>query len=1796
MSQHSDSKRFGRRSIATFQGAKLWITVAMGSLLSLSAVGHAAEPCAHCDQVHQSFDVRHHPDKAPAGVGAKLRGNKRASEVRNDVLKGKADLAAQHPDIDMKFDEYFGVPNQISNSKGVLEQPVGGKPEETVKSFVTKNHRVFGLSKSVESQVKTEASYENPENKAKWVTLKQEIGGIPVFRSELKAALKENGELTAITNELAPGLTEDVLQNPVTITAEDAVAGVAKGLKQSISTKDLVRTETSDDALKVDFKPYDKFFILRAEQVIFPLAAGQGTLGWQVLIGFDGDAYGSVVDASSGELLFQKSMKNHQTQDATYLIFDAESPAPGNPWPDYPVLDGFDMPKAPNVAQVQKRLISEYAFASPEGWLPDYENLTRGNNATAYRDQIAPDGVDQDVFNPFQLSYAYGNSNGPSLFNRNFRFAISPAPDGEDGPEGETSHSLYNDAVVTNMFFWANRYHDYMYRLGFTEAARNFQGKNFGRGGFGNDPIIAEALDFTGTNNANFMTLPDGAQGRMQMYAYEVPGEVSRDSGFDQHIMVHELTHGLTNRLIGNAFGLQNQQGGGMGEGWSDFFSTSILSEFPDGKNQDPDLTSARGGWANRGFVDSYFYGNRPFPYTTDRTKNPLTFKDTDPYQYSALDVPGVVPESPRCLSRFGAQVHNLGHIWSTILWEARREIMRSFEDSPAYASAEAAWFNGNRHMLQLATDGLKLTPSNPTFVEARDAIINAALNQTTPPAGWQPDPNSQNQTIAAHDEVQLWKGFAARGLGYKAVAAGRLDGVAVPMEPENHYSIQVSEFGIFRGSVADDVTLKDLDDDDSRSFNLPGPDPQNAQIPGTFTYFGRTFSRIFVNTNGTVTFEDEDLDTDVSLGHHFLVPRVSGLLCDLDGSTTAGKIAVAPITEEGARGLSVSFLDMPLTGIEPGDDNTNTFQIRILCDTASGELGKIKIVYGTCTAPHAIVGLSPGPEAPVGPYYTEDTMPIAGDMDLSLLGFCNTELGKSYYTEEFTAPTDPFDLENFGLDFLVETTTGWINPPTESYSTPLEAREPSFVNQEGEATLGPGDDVFIRVPLESKLKKGNLSGVLGLLLPMSDGVDVIDPVSDYGNLKAGNAVNGDDPFIIRIDPSVPCGAQIQLKVAFTSDQGLSGEEQNIVLTVGGGFGAPQGSLAWPQNSASGTLAVGVDENATQLTLNPNPQNMQAALNLKNTRTGEVVKVTSWNNRTRAMTVVRGQKGTAKQAMLANDGLVFDSAPIPDATQFGINLTVKPTDPNIQGPVGRIRVKIGKLTHPNVADLKMTLSNSQGYKMTLLENMKAALGSGPVYTNITLDTSAPLSIQNPNGIESGGTYRPVENFDIFRNPNFDAGSTWTLTVSDTLAPYTGDISDWSIELSPFHYCTVPTLATYEYAGGALGWTPNKWPTEDGQSLEVKSPTATQPGTLVLHTDPHPSIRIPSWTSPGMQLTPYTNQVYRLHAWVSRAGQAGQSELPFLRLRLSVGHTLVAQRLLQFDTTKFDPWANTYSMSMAPSTNRKAPTHYQLDFDPVDVPSLYNNPENKLTAGIDNYSMFPEHQGDYEVVETRIERYSAPPEDSALRVWNFTPADFVLESSHATNYETMGNEYNASQARPTVQQNNYGITVDSTHVPAEGLASGIVSELNFGGKDVYMQPDRLYRIRYHVTSNTPSSSNPVMRFRAHSIKWADANEVMVGPSNLGFEHHQQLGKEALPGPGTQNINKRQGETQGGYYDQFISSPPVVSTDPEVWKLRLGFDLFDFGYEGKGTPAQQAERGRFTLDGIQVHEYYQPTSSE
>ncbi|OFW98657.1 MAG: hypothetical protein A3E78_11580 [Alphaproteobacteria bacterium RIFCSPHIGHO2_12_FULL_63_12] len=204
---------------------------------------------------------------------------------------------------------------------------------------------------------------------------------------------------------------------------------------------------------------------------------------------------------------------------------------------------------------------------SPSGWLGTGAQRSiaiNGNNVSAYLDRDSSNTAD---------------AGGVTVSNASFVSAanLTQAPT-----------TTQNQAVaVQNLFYLSNVIHDRLYTHGFTEAAGNFQINNFGKGGFGNDPVNAEAQDGSGTNNANFSTPSDGSRPRMQMFLWTAPTP-DRDGDVDSDIVWHEYGHGLTWRMIGSMSG---NVSGAIGEGMSDVLAIVVNNEDRVGEysTQDPD-------------------------------------------------------------------------------------------------------------------------------------------------------------------------------------------------------------------------------------------------------------------------------------------------------------------------------------------------------------------------------------------------------------------------------------------------------------------------------------------------------------------------------------------------------------------------------------------------------------------------------------------------------------------------------------------------------------------------------------------------------------------------------------------------------------------------------------------------------------------------------------------------------------------------------------------------------------------------------------------------------------------------------------------------------------------------------------------------------------------------------------------------------------------------------------------------------------------------------------------------------
>ncbi|MCX4637496.1 hypothetical protein HEP86_04020 [Streptomyces sp. RPA4-5] len=264
----------------------------------------------------------------------------------------------------------------------------------------------------------------------------------------------------------------------------------------------------------------------------------------------------------------------------------------------------------------------------------------------------------------------------------------------------DAGNSLFDPAedspeqFVTNIFYFCNFAHDLFMMLGFTEDQGNFQTTNITGLGQGADPVRALAHPGAVFGTANMATRADGLEAVMNMGLVTGTGRHTAD---DFDVVLHEFCHGVSNRLVGGLFdanGLEEDQSVAMGEGWGDYFALTTRN-FSNTQER-----AVVGNW-----VVNQPEGIRQRPYDSDY---PGAFGDIG-------KGPGEVAGAGNSDLTY-QEVHDVGEIWCAALMELTRKVTTALHNKER--GYQVTW--------QAVVDGMKLTPKNPSFLVARDAILRA--------------------------------------------------------------------------------------------------------------------------------------------------------------------------------------------------------------------------------------------------------------------------------------------------------------------------------------------------------------------------------------------------------------------------------------------------------------------------------------------------------------------------------------------------------------------------------------------------------------------------------------------------------------------------------------------------------------------------------------------------------------------------------------------------------------------------------------------------------------------------------------------------------------------------------------------------------------------------------------------------------------------------------------------------------------------------------------------------------------
>ncbi len=383
-------------------------------------------------------------------------------------------------------------------------------------------NKLQGVSANKNSNIKPILSMVHDVGRgAKLAKYKQEISGIEVFNREFNIMMDPEYNLVASSGYFADQKTANSVVSQLKLKDTSSAFGDAT---KAIS---IAFVEMGGDDTTIALAPkggkgkYEQFTITesgsyfklvgqpRAKKVYFEIKGNLTPAYYVELEASTADSvnsslYSFVIDAKSGKVLFKNDLTSH-AEKFNYRVYADET---GKPW-DSPHGNVIPAPAdadpkayihAPYVAAPMVS-ITNSPFSKNDPWLADDATETVGNNASAYIDAIAPDGLTNgdytaDITSANTFDYAYNDSEGEYSVNN-------------------------RKAAIVNLFLMVNYLHDDFYDHGFDEESGNAQADNYGRGGYEGDPLRAEAQDNSGFNNANMSTPADGYSPRMQMFLWD---------------------------------------------------------------------------------------------------------------------------------------------------------------------------------------------------------------------------------------------------------------------------------------------------------------------------------------------------------------------------------------------------------------------------------------------------------------------------------------------------------------------------------------------------------------------------------------------------------------------------------------------------------------------------------------------------------------------------------------------------------------------------------------------------------------------------------------------------------------------------------------------------------------------------------------------------------------------------------------------------------------------------------------------------------------------------------------------------------------------------------------------------------------------------------------------------------------------------------------------------------------------------------------------------------------------------
>ncbi|MFT3707319.1 MAG: myxosortase-dependent M36 family metallopeptidase [Archangium sp.] len=398
---------------------------------------------------------------------------------------------------------FFWSAPELQNGRTFRE--MGLTPEEAARRFLLTHVEIYRGVVGRWAEARVTGVHDLHDGGAVIVTFQQRINNVRVFRDELKVIMNAKLQLVALSGYLTP---ETRVRGEFSLSAQSTIESAF----QHLTGRALEQGALTD--LGQFGGGYEHWQLagattpVRSRAVFFPVPEGVIPAYYvelDVPVSENDSAYLSyVVSAVDGSVLYRKNLTAADQYsykvwaDATSFVpFDGPQGLDATPHPTGAPNGFMATPVTQNLVTLEHAGLS-----TMDPWLAPASTTTRGNNVVAYADIARNNGFTQGM-DPI------GTTNMPGVFDYTYNFTQQPQMAGAQ-----------QQAAIVQLFFNNNFFHDWYYDDGFNEAAGNGQTNNLGRGGVGNDPVLSEAQDYSGTDNANMSTPSDGASPRMQMYLF----------------------------------------------------------------------------------------------------------------------------------------------------------------------------------------------------------------------------------------------------------------------------------------------------------------------------------------------------------------------------------------------------------------------------------------------------------------------------------------------------------------------------------------------------------------------------------------------------------------------------------------------------------------------------------------------------------------------------------------------------------------------------------------------------------------------------------------------------------------------------------------------------------------------------------------------------------------------------------------------------------------------------------------------------------------------------------------------------------------------------------------------------------------------------------------------------------------------------------------------------------------------------------------------------------------------------